>query len=119
MGSHGAPGVRDVPAGDRTARPEGRRRTDAEPGDHLMRIGIDARELCGRATGVGRYLSGLLTTWAADAGTRRHEFVLYTPEALTIRLDAHRFPTRLVPGAPSSWWEQVRLPRVAQADRLD
>ena len=25
-----------------------------------MRIGIDARELCGRATGVGRYLSGLI-----------------------------------------------------------
>ena len=25
-----------------------------------MRIGIDARELCGHATGVGRYLAGLL-----------------------------------------------------------
>ena len=84
-----------------------------------MRIGIDARELCGRATGVGRYLSGLLTAWAADEGTRRHDFVLYTPEALTVRLDTRRFPTRLVPGAPAIWWEQVRLPRVAKADHLD
>ncbi len=35
-----------------------------------MRIGIDARELCGRPTGVGRYLSGLLGEWA----TGEHAF---------------------------------------------
>ena len=29
-----------------------------------MRIGIDARELCGQPTGVGRYLDGLLAEWA-------------------------------------------------------
>jgi glycosyltransferase involved in cell wall biosynthesis len=84
-----------------------------------MRIGIDARELCGRATGVGRYLGGLLTAWAADEGTRRHEFVLYTSEPFNVRLDARRFPTRFVPGAAGIWWEQVRLPRVAKADHLD
>jgi glycosyltransferase involved in cell wall biosynthesis len=84
-----------------------------------MRIGIDARELCGRATGVGRYLSGLLTAWSADQGTRRHDFVLYTPESFNVRLDARRFPTRLVSGSPGTWWEQVRLPRIAAADHLD
>ena len=42
-----------------------------------MRIGIDARELCGRPTGVGRYLSGLLAQWAVDNRAREHEFVLY------------------------------------------
>src|SRR5438094_54646 len=84
-----------------------------------MRIGIDARELCGHATGVGRYLGGLLTAWATDEGTRRHDFVLYTPEALTVRLDARRFPTRLVSGASGTWWEQVRLPRATKADHLD
>ena len=42
-----------------------------------MRIGIDARELCGRATGVGRYLGGLLHEWSTDARARSHEFVLY------------------------------------------
>jgi glycosyltransferase involved in cell wall biosynthesis len=84
-----------------------------------MRIGIDARELCGHSTGAGRYLGGLLTAWAGDERTRRHHFVLYTQEPLTLRLDARRFPTRLVAGAPGVWWEQVRLPRVAAADHLD
>ena len=84
-----------------------------------MRIGIDARELCGRATGAGRYLGGLLEAWAADDRTRAHSFVLYAPESLAIRLDARRFPTRLVPRAHGVWWEQVRLPRAAATDHLD
>jgi glycosyltransferase involved in cell wall biosynthesis len=84
-----------------------------------MRIGVDARELCGEATGVGRYLGGLLQHWAADPRARGHEFVLYTPEPLGIALDSRRFATRLVPGSPGTWWEQVRLPRTAAADHLD
>ena len=47
-----------------------------------MRIGIDARELTGRTTGVGRYLGGLLREWAVDARSRAHEFVLYAPQAI-------------------------------------
>lgn len=90
-----------------------------------MRIGIDARELCGRATGVGRYLAGLLAEWSADDRARRHEFVLYVPDELRPpgaaagALDGRRFPTRLIPGRPGVWWEQVRLPRIARGDRLD
>ena len=83
-----------------------------------MRIGIDARELCGRATGVGRYLGGLLHGWSTDDRARQHEFVLYAPEPLNASLDARRFATRTVPGSPGTWWEQVRLPRAA-ADHLD
>jgi len=85
-----------------------------------MRIGIDARELSGRATGVGRYLSGLLNEWARpgnEAG--RHEFVLYAEAAIGAELDARRFGTRLIPGAPGTWWEQVRLPRAIRQDHLD
>ena len=63
-----------------------------------MRIGIDARELCGHATGAGRYLSGLLHQWAADEGMRRHEFILYAPERLSAQLDSRRFATRLIEG---------------------
>jgi glycosyltransferase involved in cell wall biosynthesis len=81
-----------------------------------MRIGIDARELCGRPTGVGRYLSGLLREWAVAS---RHEFVLYAPEPLAVALDGHRFPTRRVEGAAGVWWEQVRMPAAAASDRLD
>ncbi len=82
-----------------------------------MRIGIDARELCGRATGVGRYLGGLLQHWATDG--RAHEFVLYAPEAFALPFDGRRFATRLVPGGGGTWWEQIQLPRAAAADHLD
>jgi len=83
-----------------------------------MRIGIDARELCGRATGVGRYLAGLLHTWAAQRGSA-HDFVLYAPEAIALSLDTRKFRTRIVAGRPGTWWEQVSLPREARADTLD
>jgi glycosyltransferase involved in cell wall biosynthesis len=84
-----------------------------------MRIGIDAREICGRPTGAGRYLAGLLREWSADEGARRHEFILYAPEPLGLALDSHRFATRRVRGTSGSWWEQVSLPRAVPADHLD
>jgi glycosyltransferase involved in cell wall biosynthesis len=94
-----------------------------------VRIGIDAREICGRATGVGRYLAGLLREWAADDRARRHEFVLYAQEKDRLKgapkaledADAisSSFTTRVVDGTPGVWWEQMRLPRAARADRLD
>jgi glycosyltransferase involved in cell wall biosynthesis len=84
-----------------------------------MRIGIDARELSGRTTGVGRYLGGLLREWAADARARVHDYVLYAPEPIAMTLDARRFATRTVPGAGGTWWEQRQLPRAAAADHLD
>ncbi len=84
-----------------------------------MRIGIDARELAGRATGAGRYLAGLLQEWARDERAQRHEFVLYAAEPLATTLDARRFATRVVSGAPGTWWEQVSLPPVAARDHVD
>jgi glycosyltransferase involved in cell wall biosynthesis len=83
-----------------------------------MRIGIDARELCGRPTGVGRYLGGLLREWASS-NSRAHDFVLYGPGPIGLSLDARRFPTRLVPGRGGTWWEQIQLPRALRADHLD
>jgi len=84
-----------------------------------MRIGIDARELCGRATGVGRYLDGLLAQWSASERARRHEFVLYTPSPSPAPLDGRRFASRVVPGPPGTLWEQLRVPRAAAGDHLD
>jgi glycosyltransferase involved in cell wall biosynthesis len=88
-----------------------------------MRIGVDARGLCGRTTGVGRYLLGLLAQWARtrETGSGRHEFVLYMPEAADsiAGLDARRFVPRIVKGAAGTWWGQVQLPRTASADHLD
>ena len=84
-----------------------------------MRIGIDARELGGRATGVGRYLGGLLREWSADSRTRAHEFVLYSAEPIALPLDGRRFATRTIPGSGGTWWEQLQLPRAAVSERLD
>src|SRR5262245_2369384 len=84
-----------------------------------MRIGIDARELSGRATGVGRYLAGLLREWTSDERARSHQFVLYASAPLTSELDTRRFATRVVPGSGGTWWEQMQLPVVVEADRVD
>lgn len=84
-----------------------------------MRIGIDARELCGRPTGVGRYLGGLLGQWAVNGQARAHELVLYAPGPIALELDARGFPTRAVAGSPGTWWEQVQVPRAVASDHLD
>lgn len=79
-----------------------------------MRIAIDARELTGRATGVGRYLSRLLEQWrVAGAG---HEFILYTHRALEGPLAAG-FPVRVLEGGGGTLWEQVTLARAVNGDR--
>src|SRR5439155_25343895 len=83
--------VQRVRAGDRAVTP-----TETSS---LMRIGIDARELSGRATGAGRYLGGLLREWAApDHAARPHEFVLYAAEPLAVSLASRRFATRTISG---------------------
>ena len=84
-----------------------------------MRVGIDARELTGHPTGVGRYLQGLLTAWSTDEAVRRHEFVLYAHEPVPLAVDARRFASRTVGGRSGTRWEQVQLPRAAAKDSLD
>jgi glycosyltransferase involved in cell wall biosynthesis len=84
-----------------------------------VRIGIDARELCGQSTGVGRYLSGLIHQWSFDDRARRHEFVLYAHQPLGLSLDARRFATRVVNGRGGTRWEQQQLLPVAGRDHLD
>jgi glycosyltransferase involved in cell wall biosynthesis len=81
-----------------------------------VKIGVDARELCGRPTGVGRYLAGLLHEWEKDGSARRHQFILYAPADTGFE---GAFETRRVEGRPGSFWEQFRLPRAIRADRLD
>jgi glycosyltransferase involved in cell wall biosynthesis len=84
-----------------------------------VRIGIDARELCGHSTGVGRYLGGLLLEWANAERARRHEFVLYAPQPIAVALDARRFPTRVVAGHGGTRWEQQQLLPAVARDHLD
>lgn len=99
-----------------------RRRSDIGPliaEQRRVRIGIDARELCGHVTGVGRYLGGLLHEWSIDDRARRHEFVLYAHQPLGVSLDTRRFATRVVQGAGGTRWEQQHLMAAAARDHLD
>jgi glycosyltransferase involved in cell wall biosynthesis len=82
-----------------------------------MRIGIDARELCGKPTGVGRHLSGLLGAWSSDPSASRHTFVLYAHDDITSPLS--NAEVRRLPGSPGTSWEQLALPKAANEDRLD
>ena len=68
-----------------------------------MKIAIDARELHGKPTGVGRYLSELLAAWRAMPAAAAHEFVLLAPES----------------GTAGTAWEQLTLPGLVRRARAN
>jgi glycosyltransferase involved in cell wall biosynthesis len=88
----------------------------------MIRIGIDARELLGETTGVGRYLGELLRRWVQrdDVGSR--EFILYTPEPLpflaTVPAGAN-IRQMVVGSGRGTWWEQTHLRRAVRTDPPD
>lgn len=84
-----------------------------------MRIAIDARELTGRPTGVGRYLNQLLLAWANLPAAAAHDFVLCAAEPIEI---THTGPLRvssLVERGHGTVWEQTMLPRLVRDARAD
>ena len=83
-----------------------------------MRVAIDARELCGRPTGVGRYLTGLLDGWSRSDATRRHHWTLIAPDAIAgpARWTA---TVEVAAGGGGTLWEQVTLPRAVAAVKPD
>ena len=87
-----------------------------------MRIAIDARELEGKPTGVGRYLANLLRCWLAGEG--EEEFILYHRGPIeprdwmsNPRLRLQQVEKGLLPFGV--WWQQAALPRAMRADRPD
>ena len=81
-----------------------------------MLIGIDAREICGRPTGAGRYLNALLSEWAEVPAARNHQFVLFAPEA-PHAVPPPQFELQLVPGNGGTLWEQGALARAVNRAR--
>jgi glycosyltransferase involved in cell wall biosynthesis len=83
-----------------------------------MRVAVDVRELCGRPTGVGRYLAGLLEAWSDNAVAQRHQWALYAHARPTLpdRWDEH---FRLIEGGGGTMWEQRALPAALRAHRPD
>jgi glycosyltransferase involved in cell wall biosynthesis len=85
-----------------------------------LRIAIDARELAGRPTGVGRYVAGVLETWAQQAFPHALTLILHAPPPdwlrtlpLDLTLDLH--PADVA----GTWWEQTVLPGAVVAARAD
>jgi len=88
----------------------------------LITIGIDARELLGEPTGVGRYLGELLRRWVVRPDAVARELVLYSPEPLPF-LDTVP-PTAKVRAVVAgsgrgTWWEQTHLRRAVRSDPPD
>lgn len=70
-----------------------------------MRIAIDARELHGKPTGVGRLLRTLLETWTRLPAAQAHEFIQVAPAAEDPK--------------GGTLWEQLVLPRLVREARAD
>lgn len=90
-----------------------------------MHIAIDGRELFGKTTGVGRYVSELIAHWSHAAGARQHHVTVYTPEpagpAQHAMVGTGGAAVRYseVPGAAGTVWEQWHLARAIARDRPD
>jgi len=65
-----------------------------------MRIAIDARELQGKPTGVGRFLAELLAAWKTMPEAQAHEFITLAPEGSS--------------SGGGTLWEQMVLPTIAR-----
>jgi glycosyltransferase involved in cell wall biosynthesis len=85
-----------------------------------LRIGLDARELQGRATGVGRYLRRLLEAWPEASGDRVSAYFNGPPPRelpdSRASLELRGLGPRALRGLV---WQELWLPAAARADRLD
>lgn len=85
-----------------------------------IHIGIDAREIAGTPTGVGRYLAGVLQQWSREGWPHRVSLFLHRdpPEWAT----SLTFPCSIVLAPARSagtWWEQRQLPALAARASVD
>jgi glycosyltransferase involved in cell wall biosynthesis len=91
-------------------------------------IAVDARELAGHRTGVGRYLLELLRRWSGDGGKQpesdlalaaaRHRFVLYSHASLPADVPFLRHEVVLA-GDGGTRWEQTVFARTLRRERPD
>ena len=68
-----------------------------------MRIAVDAREMQGKPTGVGRFLEELLAAWKTIPAAQGHEFIPIVPQG----------------GDRGTLWEQLDLPQLVRAAHAD
>jgi len=82
-----------------------------------MRIGVDARELSGHATGVGRYLQCLLQQWGLSGAP--HQWTLYSPDGRLAVPPGLQAEVVILPGKGNTRWEQGALARAVRRDQPD
>jgi glycosyltransferase involved in cell wall biosynthesis len=83
-----------------------------------MRIAVDARELAGRPTGVGRYLAELLACWAGSRDARRHDWRFFTHQPVTVPA-AFSSSAVVITGSGGTRWEQTALARALGREKPD
>jgi len=83
-----------------------------------MRIAIDARELLGKPTGVGRYLSELISAWDDMPDACVHDYILCAPEAVATAATNLRMSS-LDGRGTGTFWEQAVLPALVRRARAD
>lgn len=83
-----------------------------------MKIAVDAREIVGKPTGVGRYLSELIDCWSADPHATRHEWRFYVHDMIALD-GAFASAIQVLPGDGGTRWEQWTLPRTLANGRPD
>ena len=81
-----------------------------------MRIAIDAREIVGQSTGVGRYLSEILRAWGQLPAAAAHEFILCASKPVPVLNSPLRISSLSEAGS-GTMWEQWTLPAlISRAD---
>jgi glycosyltransferase involved in cell wall biosynthesis len=83
----------------------------------VLRIGVDARELLGATTGVGRYLGELMRRWTVRPDALGRQFVLYAPAPLPLAFPAGTVEQRVIGSGAGTWWEQTTLRSAVRSDR--
>jgi glycosyltransferase involved in cell wall biosynthesis len=99
-----------------------------------LHIGVDARELLGQPTGVGRFLARVLQAWS-ESPEFRHRVSLFLPSSapewaarlgsqFSLVVYSHDRAARRSSGLPlvqssGTLWEQTRLPRLAARTGVD
>ena len=85
-----------------------------------LHIGIDARELAGTPTGVGRYLAGVLHEWSRQRLPHRLTFFLHRDPPEWLRDLSLHTEVVIEPAATAgTLWEQRRLPALTSRAGVD
>ncbi len=85
-----------------------------------MKIGIDAHNLEGKRTGVGRYLLSILREWDKLDLPADLKFILYFKSEIPADLElSSRFQTKLLGVSSHAFFMHYSLCRIARQDRLD